>query len=189
VANFPANAWGLQDMHGNVWEWCLDHWHGSYVEVDEKVPTDGSAWIKQTAVEIERRLLRGGSWDDFPRNCRSAYRSTSTSPTSPTSASGSAFVASPRALFLTLSPSVPFLWPLFFPWLLDCGCWLLGEAPQGAPECSASPRFRTSSPAAGCAGCPCPGRPCRPPPGSRCRKDPCPSGCSAPVCSPRRRWS
>ncbi len=72
VAKYPANAWGLHDMHGNVWEWCLDYWHASYVEGDEKAPTDGSAWMKQTAEE--RRLLRGGSWNFSPRYCRSACR-------------------------------------------------------------------------------------------------------------------
>jgi formylglycine-generating enzyme required for sulfatase activity len=68
VGSFPANAWGLQDMHGNVWEWCLDPWHDSY----RGAPADGSAW---TAGGGTTRLLRGGSWDYDPRYCRSAYRS------------------------------------------------------------------------------------------------------------------
>jgi formylglycine-generating enzyme required for sulfatase activity len=63
-----ANAFGLCDMHGNVWEWCQDYWHDSY----EGVPTDGSAWIE--GGNSERRILRGGSWYDYPRFCRSACR-------------------------------------------------------------------------------------------------------------------
>ena len=69
VGSFPANAWGLQDIHGNVWEWCLDHWHGSY----EGAPEDGSAWMNKDEEE-GTRLLRGGSWYDDPGFCRSAYR-------------------------------------------------------------------------------------------------------------------
>ena len=63
-----ANAFGLCDMHGNVWEWCQDYWHDSY----EGVPTDGSAWIE--GGNSERRILRGGSWDLNPWSCRSACR-------------------------------------------------------------------------------------------------------------------
>jgi formylglycine-generating enzyme required for sulfatase activity len=74
VGMFPANAWGLQDMHGNVWEWCLDHWHESY----EGAPSDGSAWVDGEGLKGEEgrefRLLRGGSWFDEPHDCRSAYR-------------------------------------------------------------------------------------------------------------------
>jgi formylglycine-generating enzyme required for sulfatase activity len=70
VGLFPANAWGLQDMHGNVWEWCLDHWHDNY----EGAPSDGSAWLKPNASDEEPRLLRGGSSIDGPRYCRSAHR-------------------------------------------------------------------------------------------------------------------
>jgi formylglycine-generating enzyme required for sulfatase activity len=67
VGMFPANAWGLQDMHGNVWEWCLDHWHDSY----KGAPIDGNAWVSGGE---QSRLLRGGSWYSFPWRCRSAYR-------------------------------------------------------------------------------------------------------------------
>ena len=67
VGSFSANAWGLHDMHGNVWEWCLDPWHDSYTGA----PVDGSAW---TAGGEISRLLRGGSWFSSPRYCRSACR-------------------------------------------------------------------------------------------------------------------
>jgi formylglycine-generating enzyme required for sulfatase activity len=69
VGNFPPNAFGLYDMHGNVWEWCLDHWHDNY----QDAPIDGSAWISSD--NNARRVLRGGSWDLNPCNCRSATRS------------------------------------------------------------------------------------------------------------------
>jgi len=70
VGSFLPNAFGLYDMHGNVWEWCLDHWHSSY----EGAPTDGSAWIGKNAKENATRVLRGGSWNSDPVRCRSAYR-------------------------------------------------------------------------------------------------------------------
>jgi formylglycine-generating enzyme required for sulfatase activity/RES domain-containing protein len=75
VGMFPANAWGLHDMHGNVWEWCLDEWHENYYGS----PTDGSAWVDygegEKSNELGKiRLLRGGSWVSSPANCRSAFR-------------------------------------------------------------------------------------------------------------------
>lgn len=69
VSTFPANSFGLYDMHGNVCEWCEDVWHVNY----HGAPTDGSAWI--TGGEPRLRVLRGGSWSYAPRGVRSANRS------------------------------------------------------------------------------------------------------------------
>jgi formylglycine-generating enzyme required for sulfatase activity len=71
VGSFPPNAFGLYDLHGNVYEWCLDHWHENY----NGAPTDGSAWLSNNEKERCLRLLRGGSWLDNPRYCRAANRS------------------------------------------------------------------------------------------------------------------
>ena len=68
IESFAANAFGLYGMHGNVYDWCQDHWHDSY----DEAPTDGSAWM--TDNEEAHRVVRGGSWDNNPRYCRSAYR-------------------------------------------------------------------------------------------------------------------
>lgn len=71
VGSLPANAWGLHEMHGNVWEWLEDVWHGSY----SGAPTDGSAWTDgEGKTSSGERVLRGGSWSRSPGDCRSAYR-------------------------------------------------------------------------------------------------------------------
>ena len=57
VSNYAPNAFGLYDMHGNVWEWVEDCWNGNYTGA----PTDGSAW---TNGDCSLRALRGGSWSN-----------------------------------------------------------------------------------------------------------------------------
>ncbi|NJM48274.1 MAG: formylglycine-generating enzyme family protein [Alkalinema sp. RU_4_3] len=69
VGKFPANQFGLYDMHGNVWEWCEDDWHSNY----KGAPADGSAWVENDR-KSSNRLLRGGSWLNLPEYCRSSVR-------------------------------------------------------------------------------------------------------------------
>jgi hypothetical protein len=60
VGSFAANPWGLYNVHGNVWEWCEDAWHDSYVGA----PADGSAWLQGD--DNSSRVVRGGSWSGSP---------------------------------------------------------------------------------------------------------------------------
>ncbi|MBN3908322.1 MAG: SUMF1/EgtB/PvdO family nonheme iron enzyme [Nostoc sp. NMS1] len=68
-----ANAFGLYDMHGNVWEWCLDDWHSHY----EEAPTNGNPWFQNHYPLSQKQgnaVVRGGSWNYNPSECRSASR-------------------------------------------------------------------------------------------------------------------
>jgi len=68
VGSYPANPWGPHDMHGNVWEWVEDVWHDDY----KGAPSNGSAWME--GGDVDRRVLRGGSWGNRSRFLRSANR-------------------------------------------------------------------------------------------------------------------
>lgn len=71
VGSLPANPWGLHEMHGNVWEWIEDIWHDKHAGA----PVDGSAWTDgEGKISNRNRVVRGGSWFNYPRLCRSAYR-------------------------------------------------------------------------------------------------------------------
>jgi len=67
VGSYPANPWGLYDVHGNLWEWAEDCWNDNY----QGAPTDGSAWRHGNC---SQRVLRGGSWVSVPGGLRCADR-------------------------------------------------------------------------------------------------------------------
>jgi len=73
VGSFEANAFGVNDLHGNVWEWIEDCWHNNY----QGAPTTGRAW--NNGGNCSRRVIRGGSWYNIPAHFRSAIRDRYTS--------------------------------------------------------------------------------------------------------------
>ncbi len=78
VGSFPPNAFGLYDLHGNLYEWCEDTWHNDYIGA----PIDGSAWIDINSIgkkniynrRADTRVKRGGGYNSYPDSCRSASR-------------------------------------------------------------------------------------------------------------------
>jgi len=70
VDSFDPNAFGLYNMHGNVWEWCLDPGHSNY----DGAPKDDRVWDAFNDSGSNLQLMRGGSWSNYPCDCRSAVR-------------------------------------------------------------------------------------------------------------------
>ena len=70
VGRLPANAFGMHDTAGNVYEWVEDCWHNNY----ENAPDDGSAWLETNDEDCDLRVIRGGSWYHYPGYLRSANR-------------------------------------------------------------------------------------------------------------------
>jgi formylglycine-generating enzyme required for sulfatase activity len=79
VGSFPANAWELHDMHGNVWEWVEDCYHKNYDAMPNATKNSGAPWTasceKASDGKDDLRVLRGGAWSNDPLLLRSAYRS------------------------------------------------------------------------------------------------------------------
>ena len=67
VGGYLPNAWGLHDMHGNVWEWCLDSWNGS---ANYPAGTVADPYVTSGPIQV----VRGGSWNFSSSYCRSAFR-------------------------------------------------------------------------------------------------------------------
>jgi len=132
-----VNRWGLAELHGQLYEWCEDTWHPN--PLGQGHPQDGAPWREEDAELVrlgsgQRRwkLLRGGSWLNIPRNCRSACRFP-LEPGNASTSSGSVWSASPRALPSTLNPLIPQHWLFLNPGCSAVG--LLGMAPK-APRSS-----------------------------------------------------
>ena len=70
VGLYPANGFGLYDMHGNVWEWCEDSWHDNYLNA----PKDGTAWDGKDSPKGMQKVIRGGAWSYDYLSCSSASR-------------------------------------------------------------------------------------------------------------------
>ena len=77
TGSHKPNQWGLHDLHGNVWEWVEDCWHGNY----DGAPTDGSAWTSSHGGDCEKAVIRGGFWGSNARDLRVANRDWDTRPT------------------------------------------------------------------------------------------------------------
>jgi formylglycine-generating enzyme required for sulfatase activity len=68
VGSFPANVFGVSDMHGNVWEWTEDCWHDGYAD---DAPANAAPYV---SADCGEHAIRGGSWEDPPDQIRAASR-------------------------------------------------------------------------------------------------------------------